>query len=605
MATVDQLTDTTTGETTPTDSRHDSQGRPVTARPAAARWRRLLQPLASLKLTVALFAMSIVIVLAGTMAQVNQDIWAVINSYFRINFSSLFSTRFPWLHLGELFVWIDSQLFAPASFFPSKPNLPNWLGFWFPKGWLIGAVMLMNLVAAHAVRFRVQTRGARLWLGVAIIALGCLVTALVIASGSNTDGLQSQTWVTYDTLWRVMQVSLLALAAAAGYGAFGSEATRGTTRWLLGTAALALTLADVSMFAIGPLGDSSMRILYQLLKGTLAGGVLLVGCVLVFNKRAGIVLLHGGIGLMMVYEVLVGTAHVESRMTIEEGQAVNYSEDIRTAELAIVDRTDADSDTHTVIPASLLADGETIENALLPFDVQVVAFYPNSDLRRISTEELAGGDFTNLATTGHGERLVAEPVRPTVGTDSEGRVDTPAAYVTLRERETGKDLGSYLLSTLLMPPFFATTPDTIRVDGRDYELSLRFKRLYKPYQIELQDVQKNDYIGTNTVRDYRSIIRLRDAEQRHRLRAADLDEQPVEVRGRDILPEQLPPAGLARQRLERGHRAAGRQQHRLDDTLRLLHDCRGRHAGTVHARAAAVPRSTAGSSSGPPGHRVP
>ena len=57
-----------------------------------------------------------------------------------------------------------------------------------------------------------------------------------------------------------------------------------------------------------------------------------------FRKRAGIVLLHGGIGLIMVYDVLVGTKHIESRMLIEEGQTVSYSEDIRTVELAVIDR---------------------------------------------------------------------------------------------------------------------------------------------------------------------------------------------------------------------------------------------------------------------------
>ncbi len=36
------------------------------------------------------------------------------------------------------------------------------------------------------------------------------------------------------------------------------------------------------------------------------GDVLLIGCVMVFRKRAGIVLLHGGIALMMISELLTG-----------------------------------------------------------------------------------------------------------------------------------------------------------------------------------------------------------------------------------------------------------------------------------------------------------
>ena len=45
--------------------------------------KKFLQPLASLKLTVALFAMSIFIVLAGTLAQVEKEIWEVVDQYFR------------------------------------------------------------------------------------------------------------------------------------------------------------------------------------------------------------------------------------------------------------------------------------------------------------------------------------------------------------------------------------------------------------------------------------------------------------------------------------------------------------------------------------------
>ncbi len=58
-------------------------------------------PLTSLRLTVGLFAMAILIVLAGTLAQVDKDIWEVTDDYFR-----------------TAFAWIDLRLFFPPSFFP-------------------------------------------------------------------------------------------------------------------------------------------------------------------------------------------------------------------------------------------------------------------------------------------------------------------------------------------------------------------------------------------------------------------------------------------------------------------------------------------------------
>ena len=55
------------------------------------------------------------------------------------------------------------------------------------------------------------------------------------------------------------------------------------------------------------LDNSGIRILWQLAKGCASGIVLLVGCVMVFRKRAGIVLLHGGIALIMLTELFTAS----------------------------------------------------------------------------------------------------------------------------------------------------------------------------------------------------------------------------------------------------------------------------------------------------------
>src|SRR5258707_11247778 len=86
----------------------------------------LLMPLASLRLTVALFAMAIFLVFAGTLAQVDKDIWEVMNQYFR-----------AW------FAWIPLQVFFPQSFFSGEGlKVPG--GIYFPGGWLIGGAMGVN-----------------------------------------------------------------------------------------------------------------------------------------------------------------------------------------------------------------------------------------------------------------------------------------------------------------------------------------------------------------------------------------------------------------------------------------------------------------------------
>src|SRR5688572_16167095 len=56
---------------------------PLPARPPKSLPLRLLQPLASLRLTVALFALSVVLVFYSTWAQVDTGLHNVVNQYFR------------------------------------------------------------------------------------------------------------------------------------------------------------------------------------------------------------------------------------------------------------------------------------------------------------------------------------------------------------------------------------------------------------------------------------------------------------------------------------------------------------------------------------------
>ncbi len=52
-------------------------------------------------------------------------------------------------------------------------------------------------------------------------------------------------------------------------------------------------------------------------------------------------------------------------------------------------------------------------------------------------------------------------------------------------------------------------PVTVTVDDKPYHLALRFKRTYKPYSLKLEDVRSDKYMGTDTPKDYSSIVRLR------------------------------------------------------------------------------------------------
>jgi ABC-type transport system involved in cytochrome c biogenesis permease subunit len=465
--------------------------------------KKILAPIASLKLTVSLFAMAIFIVLAGTLAQVDKDIWEVVDGYFR-----------------TAFAWIDVRIFFPPSFFPGmsvpeRVSLPGGLefplGFYFPGGWLIGSLMAINLLAAHGLRFKVQASGTRLVAGFYLIGVGLLVTWLVIVSGSNKGGVQSEPWIEWSTLWGLLKAGLVVLWLGTVTACLKLQPQQRIERWTLiafGTVLGGLLCWLLFQGDAATLNDSSMRILWQLLKGTFAGLVLLGGCVMVFKKRAGVVLLHGGVGLMMFSELLVGTQAVEGQMTIQEAETVNFVQDIRTLELAIIDPSDPDQDIVWVVPQSMLlsqsvlSGEEVIRHDDWPFELRLVKFLKNSVLK-----EVVKPDDANPATAGAGLFYFVKKVKPGSGTDVGSSVDVASAYIEFTDELSSKSLGTRLLSQHLKP-------EKITLDnGKTYEVFLRFKRNYKPYSMHLIDVRKDDYIGTNTPRNFASQLQLVDEDR--------------------------------------------------------------------------------------------
>ncbi len=438
---------------------------------------RLLAPLASLKVTVATFALAIFLIFAGTLAQVDQDIWVVMGQYFRTPIAK-----------------IPLQIFVPRSI-----PLSGW--FYFPGGFTIGSVMLANLLAAHAMRFKPQARGLRLLVGGAVIAAGVAVTWGVIHSGS-IEGVPLKSW---STLWSYYNLGVAAFAAAAGISAAGRDRSQRIERWTLAGLAVVLALIAAGLYLAGDSArpsDASLRILWQLTKGWLAGLVLLAGCSLLFRKRAGVVLLHGGVALMMINELIVYGLHEEGQMHIREGQTANFVQDIRSLELAAIDRSHPDHDDVVAIPQSRLPLGERIELPELPFDVELVKFLQNTDApRRRESDEKSPAD------AGAGREVVLDERRPTSGADASGKIDMSAAYVKLTDKgDSARSLGTYLLSLWQGDD----APERVTVDGKTYDLFLRFKRTYKPYAMHLDDVRFDKYMGTNTPMNYSSQIHLKD-----------------------------------------------------------------------------------------------
>lgn len=106
----------------------------------------------SLRLTVVLLALSIILIFWATLAQVQLGIWGVQEKFFHTLFV-----------LGKI----------PGTDLPVPV---------FPGGYFLGGLLLINLIAAHAYRFRLEWKKAGIQLthlGLILLLLGELVTSLL------------------------------------------------------------------------------------------------------------------------------------------------------------------------------------------------------------------------------------------------------------------------------------------------------------------------------------------------------------------------------------------------------------------------------------------
>jgi ABC-type transport system involved in cytochrome c biogenesis permease subunit len=470
-----------------------------------------IRALASLKLTCVLFVLAMFIVFVGSLAQARRDVWQVMAEYFR--------TYIAWIQVRDLF--------PPSMFGDQGDKIAESLGMFgkipFPGGWTIGWIMLANLTAAHALKFRVRAEGLRLAAGIGLVVVGLILTAGVVITGNMQTGVEyGDTVLGPEQIWylllSVLGISGLAALATAILAKASSRLTRGVMLFI------AVSLIGVLLyFVIGGeearLNLSSMRILWQLLKGAACSLVLLLGSNLLFEKRGGIALLHFGVAMLMISELQVGLLAKENMLSLVEGETSGFIRDIRERELAIITQKTDGKDQVLVIPEERLqkaataapkksdeaalappVPGQIISLPTMPFDVVVREFQRNSRLRGLIPGDKMRTD------AGLGSFAAPERLEPVTGMDDSH--DQSAIYIDLVSRDGGKVLQSMLVAQNVSELRGAPLAEKATVDGKDYYFYLRFQRNYRPYEVKLVDVSRTNYVGTATPRDYRSEIEI-------------------------------------------------------------------------------------------------
>lgn len=235
--------------------------------------------------------------------------------------------------------------------------------------------------------------------------------------------------------------------------------------------------------------------------GYLIGTVLLVNLIAAHIKRfefsrkkLGLFLIHSGLILLLIGQLLTDMLSEESMLHLREGEAKNYSESDSRVELVVIDTTDKDSDKVVAIPHRLLRDGATITNPELPFNLEVKRFMPNSSV----IERPREAKDPMPANQGFGPQVLVESKPPVTAMDQR---DIPSAVIELREKDQ-KSMGTWLVSG-----FFAR-PQPFTHGDRQYEVALRRVRNYKPHSIQLLDFRHDVYPGTEIPKNFSSRVRL-------------------------------------------------------------------------------------------------
>ncbi len=458
-----------------------------------------LRAMGSLKITVAMFALGTMLLFVGTLAQDQETIVDVKKQYFN-----------SWI------AKVPFDVFMPQTIWPHKETLPY--AFAIPGGAAVGLILLINLIAAKMTRFKMNAKGGRFVAGLFFTIAGFALVGLIVLSAHLGDGLQGEPPFSYDWLWSGVKASVWGLAAGALVWCIVWNPKTRVVRWAIWT--LTAILLGVSFFLLSTndayrIPDPGLRIVWQLTKSLVVSVVLLVGLLLLFGNRGGNVLIHLGVGLLMLGQFIFGDAQREERMAIFEGQRTQVAYEMDTIELAFVDKSDPEKNhvvafEHPILQRSL-DNGKFLTSAELPFEFRIDRWMVNS-INNVRSRPAQPSD-DDYQLTGVGIREFEFKELPKAG-GAKSELNYATAYVTLRDKKDQKPIGTYAVSQLVNDDaiLFKSQYEHAEGAGKAWDFGLRFRRNYKPYSVVLDDVVLEEYTGTSKPKDYSSFVKITDTQ---------------------------------------------------------------------------------------------
>jgi hypothetical protein len=236
--------------------------------------------------------------------------------------------------------------------------------------------------------------------------------------------------------------------------------------------------------------------------GYLVGGLLLLNLIAAHLARfrfswrkAGILVLHAGVILLLLGQLFASLFQVESQIRLDQGETTNYSVSYYDDELAVIDTSPPEFDRVISISGSELYKGHRIRLPVDSLEVGIGEYFANSALVRPD----------QLPTSNH-PQLQIGPMAVSVQrerTYKENERNMPTAAVSVWHG--GRNVGSWNLAAGF------PRPASFQAGGKDYQIVLRPKRLYQPFSIQLVRFSHDRYAGTDIAKNFSSRIRLLDS----------------------------------------------------------------------------------------------
>jgi ResB-like family len=242
-------------------------------------------------------------------------------------------------------------------------------------------------------------------------------------------------------------------------------------------------------------------------------------------KKIGIQLAHAGVITLLVGQLVTDMLAHETQMHFYVGETRAYSESPQYYELIFKTPTSSNTEQIVSIPASWLARGGVIQDTNLPFAIRVKQYWINSE-PGFRAPMMQNGP--PLASNGVALHFDFSPAAEAKTTDEK---NVPTALIEL-DGSNGS-LGNWVVSDwtddaamieAIQNSYVAavgkqmagdiikdlTQPQSVSVDGNNFTFALRAQRTPFPFSLTLLKATHTFYQGTDTPKDFRSLVQLQN-----------------------------------------------------------------------------------------------